>query len=365
MQYETLEQRTPTFNPQERLYHDTTTWLAEVLDGSMRTSFEYTFDGKELYAEDGSNLKEIFTGAIENAPDNPNLAFERRRREIELEEYEDMVEMAATGSNTMVVVSDFPRELNEQIEDVGGYNVERKQTMLRVIVRQEDGTISVTSQSLDKSDRQSQESIYRFFGLQPEPGELLGQRIYAEINPGRQELLADELTREYDKTLEEKYGGQYYAGRTPADMENTYHFVLSQSDLLSVFMANPDEENKLGLVAALENRWNKHQASKGKATEEIVNFGRAVLPRMEMQVLAQRAINENRTYSGCGVTLGASGTAEGELSNLGYGNKTSEETPYSFNKKMHCVVCQPKADESEPKKMCGPCGICRDCDSKL
>lgn len=38
---------------------------------------------------------------------------------------------------------------------------------------------------------------------------------------------------------------------------------------------------------------------------------------------------------------------------------------YSFNIKMHCVVCQPKPKPNEPPKMCGPCGICQGCDTKL
>lgn len=38
---------------------------------------------------------------------------------------------------------------------------------------------------------------------------------------------------------------------------------------------------------------------------------------------------------------------------------------YAFDKKMHCVVCQKDAKKEEPKKMCGPCGICKPCDAKL
>jgi hypothetical protein len=53
----TAERQAPeglAYDHETRRYYDTVTWLAEVLPGSMRTPFEYTFDGNELYANDGA-----------------------------------------------------------------------------------------------------------------------------------------------------------------------------------------------------------------------------------------------------------------------------------------------------------------------
>jgi hypothetical protein len=38
---------------------------------------------------------------------------------------------------------------------------------------------------------------------------------------------------------------------------------------------------------------------------------------------------------------------------------------YSFNKKMFCLVCQSPPGINAKPKWCGPCGICRQCDSRL
>jgi hypothetical protein len=348
MENQTYELEPRAFNSQERLYHDTTTWLAEVLDGNMRTEFEYSFDGQELYASDGSAMGGLFEESIIDArrlaEENPKLDFEIARRQTELDEYQDMLKMAGGElPSTMVVVSDFPEELKNSSKDEGGYNHQRQQTMLRIINCTQDGGIKVTSQSLDRSDRAGLEAIYHFFGLQPKTGELLGQRIYADIEPDRQELLADELTREYDRTLEQKYGGQYYAGRAPVERDNTYDFVLAQQDLIDFYMAEPNEKNKLGLVATVESRFKKGKKTgiqaESRGETQPINTSQI---HLEIEIAVQRAVQQNRVYSGCGMTInmsdGADGLAKTQLEKLGYGNK-SKEFSESTNKEMKCVNC--------------------------
>ncbi len=346
---ETLEykpQQQP-FNHRERLYYDTATWGAEILDGSMRTAFEYDFDGQELYAGDASPLRPIFEDAIEDAEeiarDNPNLAFEKPRRLTELEEYEEMLDMAAgNGPNTMVVTSEYPFQLKDAEQDVGGYNHQRQQTMLRIITRTDEGKIRVTSQSLDKSDRDGLEAIHGFFGHTPARGSLLGQRIRVNVDSGRQELLADELTHEYDRTLESKFGYEYYAGRTPAEIENTYEFVIKQYDLLDSFMLDPTDENKYAFAAALDKRW---QTDKKHAPQsELSGFGSVLqlgLAQAEMVEQAMLAKQENKVYSGCGVTLNADSPLDSQLKTLGYGSKTEEELSWHGGKikEGKCVNC--------------------------
>ena len=134
------------FDRNHRLYDDTTTWLAEALDGNMRTSFEFKFYGNELYGQDGGALGPIFTDSLESAKNlSANLSFELRRRKHEMDEYLAMIQMMnGFDFNTMVVVSDFPDELMNETTDVGGYNCQRKQTMLRVITKNEDGGVDYT-----------------------------------------------------------------------------------------------------------------------------------------------------------------------------------------------------------------------------
>ncbi len=351
-------------NLYEQRYHDTTTLAAEMLDGSMQTTFEYTFDDKEeeLYSQEGCALGEVFkkaeAQAYELAADDPRLECEIRRRgpNCELGEYFDMIQLAkGLGPNTIVTVSDAPAELLEWGEDLLGYSHERMKTMLRVISRLPNGNIRVTSQSLDLSDRDALESIYTYLGQTPKPGELLGQRIKKDIDPERQELLADELTREHDRTLERKFGGRFFAGRTPADMDNTYQFVRQQDDLLDVFMKDTNDNNLLGLIAALDNRWKIRKSDQGLLlkTENFVVTRIGMSPEVEMHHMRQLAIQLGKIYSGCGLTI----TAENELEALGFGGKKPEKQKWygAYKKVGTCVNCEEEDIEVGEQSWCQLC----------
>ena len=351
------------FNETDRLYYDTTTWLAEVLPGQMRTDFEYSFDGHELYGRDGGALKPIFDTAIIDAErlakNNSKLAFERRRRHLEKGEYNDMLSMEKGElPNTMVVISDFPEELMDAVADVGGYNVSRKQTMLRVITKNPDGKIVMHSQSLDRTDRKSLEAISEYLGFKLEPGELLGQRMHVDLPQHEQEFLADWLTGVYDRSMSSQYGGEWYAGRTPAEMQNTYDFVRSQRDLIETFMQQTmvhgrDESLQYGLAAAMVSRFkNKsgsrnHVASPNYIPEQVLN---------EMGSAGNQARLLGKVFSGCGDTNGPEGlqTTEGQLDIAGYGNKSSEDKYGSLKFK-----CQKGHENTrEVNKLLDKCKTC-------
>jgi hypothetical protein len=370
-------------NRHERLVNDTTTWLAETLHGSMRTSFEYQFDGQELYGEDGGAVGEIFDEAIETArvitDKNPNLLFELRRRLIEKGEYEDMVKMAQGElPNTMIVVSDFPPELMEAKEDIGGYNATRQQTMLRVITRQQDGSIRMATQSLDGSNRQALEAIYGQLGAPTGPGELLEQRVHRDLPPAWQDSVINNLTQTYDQSLNEQYGGNWHAGiRQSASRQivDTYEFAASQHDLVDLFvemkLSEPvaAEKMRARIAATMYERYERHVSSResyAMPTSSMVDAAMSDRLQAEIELASQRAQSEGRVFSGCGasVSLGNSQTEE-QLDQSGYGNKADKETNYRFDKKMHCVVCQPKPKKDDKEKMCGPCGICQSCDKRL
>lgn len=353
------------------VYDDTATWLAEVLDGPMHTEFTFEFNGQDLIGADGRVLGEIFDNALNDAKNvaekSPQLKFELRRREIEKTEYLDMIKMAKGElPNTMVVLSDFPLELMHSNKSVGGYNVNRKQTMLRIISRQSNGNIRIQTQSLDGSVRLGLEAIYDSFGVKPEAGELLGQRINIDIPEQWHDQLCENLTAKYDSTLEKSFGGNWHGGRTPAEIINTFDFVRRQHDLIDHFVVawmhdRQNAENiRYGLAAAIRDRfYNKHHA---KQVSYVQNPNQQLM--IEIQNAGQNSLREGRSFSGCGLTLNAlESGVEDNLKQLGFGNNT-EET-YKFDQEMFCVVCQSPPKKEDKKKMCGPCGICKTCDAKL
>ncbi len=369
---EQLKTKEPSvYNAEQRLYDDVTTWLAETVRGSMQSEFAYNFDSQELRARDGSSVKEIFEDAVEAADELPaNLYFEARRRREELREYEDMIAMAKGElPNTMVVVSDFPAELMASAEDIGGYNVSRKQTMLRVITRRDD-QIYVQSQSLDSSDREALEGIYDYLEVEaPDEGELLGQRRFVQLNNHlQQEVLIDNLTRVYDEALHAKTGQPHYAGIKNGRRVNTYNFVCAQTDILGVYLDSvndiyDNDQLRYAVAASITERFEATISGRGTVlAAETAAHSRSYVADQIWQA-GQRAATRGKTFSGCGGSITM--TANEELNDLGYGSKAEEKTTYSFSKKQYCVVCQDPPKDEEPKKMCGPCGICRSCDAKL
>lgn len=336
------------YNHELRGQDDTATWLAEVLDGSMRSEFSYTFDGEELFARDGRPLGPIFTDAVSDAEQTvklqPELSFELRRRKIEQVEYEDIQAMArGDAPNTMIVVSDHPEELWDKANDSLGYNVARRKTMLRVITCQ-DGLVTVISQSLDMSNRRGLEALFDFLGEPVQRGELLGQRIKREMDKPFQDDLMDTLTRVYDNDLQAQYGGEWYAGRTPADRTNTMHFAMWQTDLINTYLSgSQDATAKFNLAAAVTARF-EGKTKKAKHTTELVTGVAYISSAVEMEMRGRVARQENRIFSGCGFTADGSTGVESELNALGYGDadkkiETSENDQFgslTFNcKKGH------------------------------
>lgn len=368
------------FSDETRHRNDTVTWLAETLHGSMRTSFDYYFDGQELYAEDGGAMGEVFDSSITTARQivelNPNLLFELRRRLIERAEYQDMLSMASgelfdrDGKlvNTMVVVSDFPEELMTTKEDIGGYNANRKQTMLRVITRTEEGYMNMTTQSLDGSDRLGLEAIYEKLDVVAKPGELLDQRINFNLPEKWQGQLVDNLRDTYDQSLANRLGGNWHAGIKQSSEDssvNTAEFVAQQTDLINWFvgakLSNPIKAEKLryDLAATIEDRFNKLYSRNTQiyGTEILTTFNPNNL-FVEIEIASQRAVQKGVTYSGCGMSVKADGLA-GQLEESGYGNKSGKDNDEDceFISK-ECPMCHKKNVKTTSTKshIKGDCG---------
>jgi hypothetical protein len=371
-----MYQQHEQLNHELRVRTDTTTWLAEVLNGNMRTSFEFSFDGQEFYGEDGGALTSVFDDAVLEAEiivqQNPNMYFELRRRLIERDELDDMKAMAlgelhtddGKPVNTIVVVSDFPPELMGAQEDVGGYNAKRKQTMLRVITLEDDGTIRVTTQSLDGSNRQALEAIYAGLGKQPKEGELLSQRVHLSESARRQPEVINSLTAVHDDSLKVQYGGEWYAGRRPADYRNTYEFACKQYDLIEWFTrekcANPvgAERLRFKLAATATARYERLIRENAKPEpipgmvppQALVSVDRIAAQQplmMELERESARAARQGKTFSGCGASAKAeetgSSSVEAQLSELGYGNKVE------FNADGDCEFRSKKCPECGTK----------------
>ncbi len=355
--------KNPEINQSISEFNDTTTLLAEVLDGQMRSRFEYSLHDQELYAEGCEPLGPIFDKAISDAETktqhDSRYNFELRRRRIERDEYQQMVLMAnnQTDFNTMVMVSDFPPEVDALGDDFGGYNHLRRQTMLRIITKSQTGKIVMTQQSLDLSDRVSLEAIYDYMGVSCQPGELLGQRITASLDEPFQNNLADALMRVYDAKLTMVRGGQWHAGRNVNDKRNTLEFARRQTDLINAYLISDRSDDKTyKLSAAITARF---EAKSTPNIDKLVPLiGRIGLSQAiyEMEYFGRLAQNAGQKFNGCGATLKMS--SEASLAIMGYGDtdkKYDKQDWYgAYKKKGVCVNCKVSGEVGE-KSWCKGC----------
>lgn len=358
---------------ERRLFNDTATWLAESLNGSMCTEFTYFYVAGDICAEDGGSMEKVFADSIQAAENLPaNLGFEWRRRKHEMDEfYEMQIMMERDSFNTMVVVSDYPPELMDSNQSIGGYNGQRKQTMLRIITKTSDNELKIQTQSLDLSDRAGLERMYGVFGIKPAEGELLGQRIHLSLSNKQQDDLMDYLTDTYDQSLGNKFGGQWHAGQR-GDSRETFQFVVQQANLIEHYT---DQVSKIGenpdllraIAATMKYRYeNRHNIEHSMNGGYVLDNHSSVSIQQEILQADIRARSSGVTFDGCGMSLGGEPQdIDSQTGLLGYGNKSDQKTSYKFDKKMYCVVCQAPPKTDELKKMCGPCGICKGCDQKL
>ena len=368
---EHAEQLHEQFDRYRRIYTDTATWLAEALDGSMLTCFEYASDGRNIYAEDGSSMADVFLDSLNDAKrfvtEKPELAFELRRRRLELEEYSLMLQMVrGEQPNTMVVVSDFPPELMDAAEDVGGYNVARKQTMLRVIIWNGQ-KLKMFSQTLDRSDRPGLESIYHHFGETPAPGELLGQRIHRQLDSDTQNYLTSQLTGVYDRSLGEREGGEWHAGRSDYPRD-TYEFVCSQHQTLDYFALKylnrrPTDHDLYNLAAFMSKQFERGTSPEISVNTVDVVFDGMARHNVEWQLsqAGREAYAMGRTFSGCGTSVGNNNpgddlSPEGQLQASGYGNKADKKDSLG-SRWFNCPKGHPnyRGTPNKPEIFCSMC----------
>ncbi len=348
------------------LRYDLRTQFAELVNGSMRTDFELRLVGDDLIGEDDRGLREIANKGLAEAKVmaklNPKLWFGVRRCGFEADEIDEAIAMArGDGPNTMIIESDFPQELMAATEDVGGYNVVRKQNMQRVLIRGSNGVVHMYSQSLDGSNRQALEAIYANFGIEPEPGELLPQRIRVDLPETQQSTLIDDLTAIYDRNLASQFGGAWYAGRRQTDYRNTYEFVCQQSDLIeecvrleklgwlnSKFMYN--------VAAEMNKRFLASEHNIIQTVSRLTTASPAVLHHQLEQAGAE-ARQMGLAFSACGVTLRAEGidnSTENQMDLAGYGNKSGEDKygPLTFKCEKGHTNTRP------PNKLIDKCTTC-------
>lgn len=318
-----------------QLYEDISTGLAEALNGQMYSSYDFTFDGTDLIAEDGRPMTPILEKSIKTAEIaallNPLLVPEIERRQVEMEEFQTILAMArGEGPNTLVAIWEIPDYVLQHGGDVGGYRYDLKRAMMRIAHRLPNGKVRIQSQTLDSGFRPGYESFYDALDQpSPEDQPLYRQPIQLDLDEERASSLSNELRDRYDHALLLATGIVHTAGRTKHPVQNTLIFVKQQTDLLDAFtnkfahlhMNDIPEDEMYNLAAAMQRRMEGRQYVAIDVSDEMGGAGAA-------------ARDSGETYSYCGFTLSSGKTAERQLGQLGYGG---------LIRVMSCGVCGGRA----------------------
>jgi hypothetical protein len=347
--YERAEQPLQPTNNFDRRFRsriDTISWAAEMLHGSMRTPvFEYAFNGNDLIAQDGGSLSEVFDNGIaeawQAAERQPDLSFELRRTILERGELDDMLCMARGElPNTLMVASDAPAELSDRATDFGGYNVTRRQTMLRIIRwDRANQKILMQTQSLDGSNRRALEEMFAVINQTVAPGELLGQRKSLDLSEAEHAALLDTLTAAYDDDLADQTGNTYHAGIRQTDGQdfiNTYAFAEQQTDIIDWFaeakLNDPKSAERLRykFAATMTERFmRRDQPGYQHATTLRGYIGATIITQpalvREIEYATERAERKQLLFSACGITNAADQTTTSQLEQLGFGSASGQD----------------------------------------
>ncbi len=250
-----------------------------------------------------------------------------------------------------------------------GFQPQRKMGFLYQATKLADGSVRLDTQSIDGNNHQG----YR------------AALLLAERDPT---AAIDDLRGAYDKVLQLQSGEKHYAGKR-VDQErcdDAWELLHQHNDLLNYFfdgivaIAENSEltrsereiakkELTYGVWAAVKSRIDSKAVVNSYPTNLSTQYLAAQV-HGEVQLAFARLQARGEVLVGCGGSLGGVDNImdkdpSGVFDDI-FGKAEEPETKYDFDKEMYCVVCQaPPKRKDEDKKMCGPCGICKGCDSKL
>lgn len=280
----------------------------------------------------------------------------------------------------LVWTSPYPEEAEQrygkQFVRDRGFFPERKMGFIYRAYCNADASVTLESQTVDRSDQGALAMVERLSEYDPE----------ADM---------ETLRRTYDGNLVKKYGGQFYAGRRGAEIgENAWKELLKQKDLIEYYVQEIERLAKqqqsrrdvqgemVRLTIGVWKLFKKRLNGEGQVVQYSTNHVGAIATSAALQYAALssqvhasylEARANGEVKAGCGGAISALGQENESIDIEGTFNgifgeqrkgKSKEET-YSFDKKMYCVVCQAPPQKTESKKMCGPCGICKGCDTKM
>ncbi len=300
----------------ERVRDEELSLLAEGVDRVARTEFKLKREGGDIqYFKDGQ--WQPYTGML--------LAGERVAKQEAARDYRkqfladaavrDLMigyKMRALQPNEQYVwASPYPYDVEEKygasfLRDECGRSPDRKMAFLYRAYCEDDGTILLESQTIDKSDDEA---------------------LAAALKAARSESTAnlDDMVEANDAVMARKYGGEYYAGRREAEVrENAWQTIVQEQDLTEYLLSGLESIAATQLYGKeLENTVKRHMYGVWAALSKrvAVNGARrmydyrdatvaSVVPVVHYALVAQEIeqafshfVTEGRVMAGCGGSI--------------------------------------------------------------
>lgn len=372
----------------DRVRDEELTYIAEGIDRRAYTSFTLRRgkDGNLIFFDQGEwrPYMSTLTRGLEIA--KKEAAADRRRDFLSSRAVLDLTigyqMLGLKPGEAMVWSSPFPEaeyvRYGADFIQGCGFKPDRKMGFLYRAFGNEDGSVTLESHTIDNSEPEIFAKVEAIMEYDPQ----------ADL---------ETLIRSYDGHMRMKYGGQYRAGRrveSGIEEEDAYAFLVGNKDLLDYYfgqivaLARQQDLNgealekakhrlTLGVWARVKELLNEREQHPGTATTPYYNSSVTFTdPNQQFAYEIQRAFNEaqlrNDMLVGCGGAIGGKSLEEmssSEALDAIFGEdspiRSKGKETYAFDKKMFCVSCQAPPKHDEPKKMCGPCGLCEDCDAQF
>lgn len=382
----------------ERVWEEIVTDGAELLDAPMVTRWQLPIVAGKVVNKAGEPLQDIWErgrqAKRQHAQQDQRFWYDYKRAGYEADEqvrFDDDI-VPSFIYNTQITFSPYAQDQEQlygtdYIDKLTHYKRERKYGLIRILYQVEPEVAEVVSISIENSHQLSAlRTVAETLGYTlPEDityTDVLAHHIPLYVQPDNRLEFERKIVNIYDAKLSEQIGGEYKQGRPKYKLgPESYQFVLANQDILAVYNHEIEKlarnEQLVGYellqavrlvrrayMAELYERYEQHDATKpllvrsAEATDYDVVY-------QQMHEAAYRVGQRGIRLIGCGTTLDPieflTTMSDDDFKQV----LTTAEQKYEFNQKMYCVVCQAPPAKDAKKKMCGPCGICRPCDSQL
>lgn len=240
MDSEALKEREHYTNlsPEERereFERDEITDAAERLSLPMQHSFDYVLKNGRLYSEFGLSMEEVVQGGLDDsrlkAMFDDDWKEETVRREFQVAELKAAKTLRV--GEKLVILSPIPDDVASGKSSIRGYNRARMRMLVRISEKKSETDFSITTFSLDKSNRRAMQAAARVIGHEitdeQSSNDIVSNPVRITDNYTSDELVAI-IRNAYDLQLSEDLGGNWFAGMPPIKPDNAYRHVLSSID---------------------------------------------------------------------------------------------------------------------------------------